>query len=214
MTIDLHWNLLHYYGIQRDNGFGDVFGRAVTVEMPSLIFRTLDRVDALIYSAIHLMLNHSEDRRLIWICDIAFLAKKIVEIKEWEVLEKRTKALKADLAVENALKLANMWCNLQLPEEYRDFRGWLSSTSAQKTELAFAENKKGLDIRLTGFLGVIGSKPSKIFYLSKLIFPSPKYMQMTYPPLKTWLLPLSYIRRWGHWVWEFLQYLLYKLRRK
>ena len=214
LTIDLHWNLLHYYGIHRDNGFGDIFARAADVEMPGLKFQTLDRVDALIYSALHLMLNHPECRRLIWICDIAFLAQKMVEDQEWEVLEKRTAALKADLAVENALKLARMWCNLQLPEKYRDFRGWLRPTSAQKTELAFAEKKKGPDIRLKGFLAVIASKPSKIPYLSKLIFPSPKYMQMVYPPSKTWLFPLSYIRRWGHWAWEFLQYLLYKLRGK
>ena len=214
LTIDLHWNLLHYYGIHRDNGFGNIFGRAATVEMPGLKFRTLDRVDALIYSALHLMLNHPESRRLIWICDIAFLAQKMVEDQEWEVFKKRTAALKADLAVENALKLAKMWCNLQLPEKYRDFRGWLRPTSAQKTELAFAENKKGPDIRLKGFLALIGSTPNKIPYLFKLIFPSPKYMQMVYPPSKTWLFPLSYIRRWGHWAGEFLQYLLYKLRRK
>jgi len=213
LTIDLHWNLLHYYGIQRDNGFENVFARTADVEMPGLKFQTLDRVDALIYSALHLMLNHPECRRLIWICDIAFLAQKMVENQEWEVLKKRTAALKADLAVENSLKLARMWSNLQLPEGYRDFGAWLKPTSAQKTEMTFAENKKGPDIRLKGFLAVIASTPNKIPYLFKLIFPSVKYMRMVYPPSKACLFPLSYIRRWGHWTGELIQYLLFKLRR-
>jgi hypothetical protein len=214
LTIDLHWNLLHYYGIQRDNGFGDVFGRATDVKMPSLSFQTLDRVDALIYSALHLILNHPESRRLIWICDIALLAEKMVETKDWEILEKRTKALKADLAVENALKLACIWNGLQLPKKYREFSEWLRPTLAQKIELAFAETKNGPDIRLKGFLDIIGSAPNKISYLFKLIFPSAKYMQIVYPPSKTWLLPLSYIQRWGRWIGKLLYYIFNKLHRK
>ena len=45
------------------------------VETPTLKFETLDKVNALIYAAFHLILHHPESLRLIWIGDIAFLSQ-------------------------------------------------------------------------------------------------------------------------------------------
>jgi len=212
LGLDLHWSLYQYRGMERDNGVEDYFQRSITVEVPTLKFETLDRVDALIHAAFHLILHHPDGMRLMWISDIAFLARNLVVPDEWEVLQKRASVLKLRLAVEKALKLAQMWNGLMIPEGYSDFTKWPTPEEAEKVELNYAIREQGPDIRLKGYLASIRSSPRKIRYLFKFLFPDPALIRITYPPSSRWLLPLSYIRRWGSWFVKVLQYGGYELK--
>ena len=109
-------------------------------------------------------------------------------------------------------KLAQIWYGLQIPEQYSDLTKWLSPEDAEKTELAFLLQKEGPDIRLKGYFRNFLSAPGKMRFLLKFLFPSPEYIRMTYPPSKKWILPLSYIRRWGSWIAKVLQYVGYELK--
>lgn len=198
--VDLHWNLFHYYGIWRNNSVEEFFHSSETVETPLLAFDTLGKADALIQAAIHLSLNHPEGIRLQWISDTALLAKKLADPEEWEDLQKRTTEFKAHLALEIALKLAQMWNGLRVPEKYRDFSKWLNPGDEEKAEMSYAMNKQGPDIRMKGYIAVVRSAPRKIPFLMKLIFPDPDFMLSAYPPSRKWLLPWSYVRRWNSWI--------------
>jgi hypothetical protein len=208
LEVDLHWYLFHYYGIWRNNGVEVFFDRSETVITPALTFETLGKVDTLIYLAIHSFLNHPEGIRLLWIYDLALLAQKLSSPVEWETLLKRTSELKAHLAVEKALKLAQIWNGLRVPTEYSDFSKWSNSVDAEKAELIYAVNKQGPDIRMKGYLATVRSAPKKIPFLMKLVFPDPDFMLKAYPPSKRWLLPWSYVRRWGRWIVKVARYLL------
>jgi hypothetical protein len=210
--VDVHWSLFQYHGLNRNNGTGEVFRNPKTVETPTLRFETLGRVNALIYAAFHLILHHPESMRLTWIGDIALLSQSLVFPDEWEVLQERCSALKLNLAMKEALRLAQIWYGLQIPEKYSDLTKWLSPEDAEKTELSYVRREEGVDIRLRGYFGNFLSAPRKIQFLWKFLFPSPEYIRMTYPPSKKWLLPLSYIRRWGSGVVKVFQYVGYELK--
>jgi hypothetical protein len=152
--------------------------------------------------------------RLTWIGDISLLAQSLVYPDEWELLRQRCSTLKLSLAMQEALKLAQVWCGLQLPEVYSDFTKWLDPEEDEKAELTYLSQKGGPDIRLKGYFGNFLSAPRKIQFLLKFLFPSPENICMTFPPSKRWLLPLSYIRRWGSWIAKVFQYAFHTLALK
>jgi len=208
MPVDLHWHLLHYYGIDRADGVEAFFQNRVVVETPSVAFPTLSRVHALIHSAFHLILNHPDARRLIWMMDIGGLAKGLAVPKDWEILQDEVSRFKGGAVVENALKLACMWTGLRLPEGFGDFRKWIQPTPREWAEIAYVTRKGAPDIRLKGYLKTILSAPKKLPYLMRLLFPHPDYLRMAYPPSKQCPLAVSYIRRWGSWMARVVRYML------
>ena len=209
--IDLHWSMFHYHGIKRNNEVGEFFSRAKTVITPELTFKTLDPVDALICYTFHLILHHAKDVRLIWINDIASIARNLTEPGQWENLQKRASTFKLRLAMEKSLKFAQIWNGLEIPERYRDFTKWPRSPMAEKEEFTYVTNKHGPDIRLKGYLSSLLTSPEKIKYLLKIAFPDAGLIRITYPPSKEWLLPWSYVRRWWHWVGKLANFMFYKL---
>lgn len=211
--VDLHWSLFQYHGTKRDGSVEEFFRRAKTVETPTLTFKTLDNVDALIYAAFHLILHHPEALRLTWISDIAFLARHL-KPDEWELLQERTSALKISLAMEKALKLAQMWNGLEIPEKYRDLTKWPKAVPAEKDEFTYVTNKHRPDIRMKDYIRSLRATPQKTQFLLNFFFPDSQYIRMTYPSSKEWLLPWSYVRRWWHWFRKLVQYFFYKLSSK
>jgi hypothetical protein len=211
--VDLHWNIFQYHGLKRNNDVNELFLNKTNVDTPILNFQTLSKVDALIQAAFHLILHHKEGRRLIWISDIALLAQSLVYPEEWRVLQKKVTKFKLHLAMENALTLAQLWSGLCVPEEYKIFSKWMISKEEQESEIIYAMNKQGPDIRLSGYLDSIHSAPKKIPYLLNFLFPDPEFMRANYPPSRGWLLPWSYVLRWWHWFSKLLYYVFHRWQR-
>lgn len=212
--VDLHWDVFQYHGLKRNNDAVDFFRNKTDIKTPMLDFQTLSKVDALTQAAFHLILHHKEGRRLIWISDIALIARDLFYPDDWTMLQKKVFKFKMHIAMENALTLAQMWNGLQVPEEYRKFSKWMPSNEAERAEIIYAMDKQGPDIRLKGYLDSIRSAPKKIPYLLKFLFPDRHFMRMNYPFSRNWLLPWSYLRRWWHWFGKLVQYMFYKLSNK
>ena len=204
--VDLHWDVFQYHGLKRGNGIDAFFDRKITVETPKLTFHTLSTVDALIQAAFHLVLHHPESLRLIWVSDIALLCRKLVDRQDWEDFRSRTSEFKLGLAMEKALKLAQFWNGIRLPEGYDVFTHLAKPDEAEKVELEYVTNNHATDIRLCGYLETLRESPNKIRYLMKFLFPPPDYIRATHPPSRNWLLPFSYVRRWAHWIGKLFQY--------
>ena len=204
--VDLHWDLFQYHGLKRRNGSETFFDRKITVSLPRLTFPTLNTVDALLQAAFHLVLHHPESFRLIWISDIALLSQKLVDPKDLKDLRSRTSEFKLGLAMEKALKLAQFWYGIRPPEGYDDFTHWPKPDKAEKVEIEHLTNNHANDIRLCGYLETLRESPNKIRYLMKFLFPPRDYIRATHPPPRNWLLPLSYVRRWAHWIGKLFQY--------
>ena len=207
--VDLHWSLFQYHGLRRDNGTVGLFHRAEIVQTKIFNFKTLSKIDALVDAAFHTILHHPGNKRLMWISDIAFLSQALIYPDEWEILSKRCLELRLSLAMEEALKLAIQWYNLQIPEVYRDFTKWLNPNENEKAEYFYVKRKQGPDIRLRGYLDSFLSAPGKMRFIKEFLFPPSEYIRMTYPPSRKWLLPISYIRRWFNWIAKVFKYVVH-----
>jgi hypothetical protein len=199
--IEIHWHLHPSFGSVRHEKVEEFFLRAVEVEKPPLAFRTLHPVDALIHGAIHLTMHHNREMRLIWVVDIALLARTLKVPDDWVALQERSIEWQARLAVEHSLKLAEMWAGLQLPDGVGRFASWPEPKAPERIAWKNATLRHErwtalLRLHVPGSTGVV----RQIRSLLRLVFPHPDRIRETYPPPHDWLLPVSYIRRWLRWM--------------
>jgi len=203
-AIELHWDLHSFSGIKRDGKVEDLFHRAVKIELLSVTFETLHPVDALIHRALNMTLWHNKAIRLIWIYDIALLARCLKVPDDWKVLQERSVAWRARLALEKSIKIAQVWVGLQLPDVFKDFSSWPRPTESEVA--AWSDVIHRYD-RINSYIKLHWSNSSGIFkkvrFLFHLLFPDPKTIRMDYPPKRKWLLPLSYVRRLYRWFVQF-----------
>jgi len=207
LVVDLHWvhwELHPFFGISRDVGIEDLFRRALKVKSSSLTFATLHPVDALINAAIHMAMIHNRDMRLIWICDIALLARQLRIPEDWELLQERSVAWSARLAVENSLKIAQAWTGLKLPEKFSDFSSWPQPTEEELATWSHTMRRHWVSLMLKRYLSRPSGLREMLRSLFGLLFPHPDIVRYCYPPCRDWLLPLSYVRRWHRWFMELI----------
>ncbi|UCE52869.1 MAG: nucleotidyltransferase family protein [Desulfobacterales bacterium] len=205
LPVDLHWVHWELHPFFKDCGGGrleDLFRRASTVEKSDLAFETMHPVDALIHAAIHLALIHRRDIRLVWIYDIALLARGLRIPEDWEVLPDRSVTWRARLAVEHCLKMALVWTGLRLPDGFRNFNSWPRPTADERMTWSHSSRSHWAGVLLRRYLKRPGGVSAMASSLFRLLFPHPQMVRMCYPPSRNWLLPLSYVRRWRRWFVE------------
>ncbi len=200
----LHWELHPFFTDSCDVGIEDLFHRASKVNSSALTFETLHPVDALIHAAIHLALIHGRNMRLLWIYDIALLARQLQVPNDWQALQERSVTWRARLALEHCLKMAQAWFGLQLPDKFNDFSMWPPPTEDEIAVCSTALRHHWVAVLLKRCV----SRPSGLLKilpsLFRLLFPDPKIVRYCYPPSRDWLLPLSYVRRWYRWFLELM----------
>jgi len=203
--VELHWDLHSFSGISRNERLEDLFLRTVRVKLSDLSFEALHPVDALIHRAFNMALSHNRDIRLIWIYDVALLARHLTVPDDWEVLQERSVAWRARLALENSLKMAQVWVGLKLPDRFSEFSSWPRPTETEVTAWSDAILRHD---RIASFFRLHWSNSSKplekIQFLFHLLFPDPKIIRIRSPLPHKWLLPLSYVRRWHKWLRQYL----------
>ena len=200
-SVCLHWDVHDFFGKKRGNRAEEFFQKAVEIDAVNLSFEAMHQVDALILAALHLIMTHNQDMRLIWIYDIALLARNLVVPEDWEILKERSLDCGARLAVEKSLRLAQILTGLQLPRRFSDFSTWPKPAEAELTCMTNAMVKRGNPKVL--FKLHLSSSPEffkRVRYFCKLILPGPDYMQHHYGRSNGLLLPLSHARRWWKWV--------------
>lgn len=199
-AIELHWDLHSFSGISREAALEDLFLRAAKVKSSALTFYTLNAVDSLIHRAINMSIWHNKAIRLIWIYDTALLARELAPPDEWKILQERSIAWRARLALENSLKMAQVWVGLKMPYGFNDFSNWPRPT---QTEASFWSDALLRHEQASSFFKLHWSSSSGIFqkarFLFHLLFPHPEIIRKYYPTSKKWLLPFTYIRRLYRW---------------
>ena len=199
-AIELHWKLHFLLGIGQEAETDELFARAARVESSPITFEALDAVDAVIHTAINNAFGHDNTMRLIWICDAALLARKLVVPDDWKLLQKRCIDWRARLAVELSLGLAKAWLGLSLPRGFEDFSEWPQPTDIEAdgwSRMISRHHRLLSLIKLrmpkdTGFL-----EKARLF--ARLVFPLREKVCCNFPPPHDLLFPISYIRRWWYW---------------
>jgi hypothetical protein len=108
VPLELHWEVQKFGRKHRQGSMEELFERSVPVSTPSLSFRTLSPVHALVYAGSHMVLHHADEVRLIWVKDVALLAGSL-DAQGWQDLRQESMHWQARIAVEKALTMASLW---------------------------------------------------------------------------------------------------------
>jgi hypothetical protein len=206
LLVDLHWENweLHPFFRRNEHGIEELFQRAIRVEFSNLTFETLHPVDALIQAAIHLAIIHNQDMRLIWIYDIALLSKQLQEPDDWEALKEKSVAWLGRLAVENSLKMAQLWAGLNLPDRFKNFSSWPKPQAEEIITWRHSTRDYWVKVLLKQSLSSLPALLRLARSLLHLLFPPADIIRYSYPPSRRWLLPVSYVRRWQRWFMQLI----------
>jgi hypothetical protein len=197
LLIELHWSLGHFRGIGNSGGTAGLFERAVMVKATSIAFRTMHPVDALIFAAVHRTVGHRDEPRLIWTCDIAYIARQLKTNEDWAALQQRIADTTEFQSVRASLEAASDWLGFTPPQAYADFSRWPVPEETSNSILIRDSERRWLSglVRITRENRSAGFT-AKIRFWFRIAFPSPATMRRDYPGL----LPFSYARRLTKWI--------------
>jgi hypothetical protein len=199
-VIEIHWDLHVGCGSARRETVDHLFDRAVEVNTPSMSFRTLNPVDALISGALHMVFSHPYETQLRWVIDTACLAKSLSVPHDWNQLKERCGRWGGRIAVEYALRLAQNWTGLSLPQGFNDFSTWPQADPGERISIDKAIRKKDRpDAMLKLYLETEASLLRRLGLILRLVFPPPGYIRKVHPPRRNCLMPLSYVAYWHTW---------------
>lgn len=198
--VDLLWHVHPYTGVRGRRNLHDLFERAVAIPCGSLVFHAPDPVEALITAALHMTLQHPQELRLIWIYDITVLADALSARGQWQELQSLSVQWNARLAVENALTMARLWTELQIPMPFADFSLWPEPTpheAALFQHAVWSRDRRASLLRL--YWPQSSSLRTRLRFVLRLLFPDPTYVRWKYPVSSPLRLPLSYLKCWLGW---------------
>jgi hypothetical protein len=197
LIIELHWDLHRFSAIKNDFSLSELFSRSRKVKAPSFFIETLDLVDSLNYSALHMFFNHTHEIRLNWIYDIALIAKQLKVPDDWRMLQQRSVSWNARIAAEQALKMAELWSDFKIPEAFGDFSLWPQPSAVEITSWHNVKSKDKflfsmLKLRMPQNLNFF----EKLHFFYRFLFPPVLHIRKSYPGR---FLPFLYVKYWLKW---------------
>ena len=209
LGIDLHWIAHVFYGNRRRVETETLFRNARSIHIGNVKTEMMHPVDALIYASHHIIMNHCSEIRLNWIYEIAQLARMLAVPSDWFEVQQKSIAWGACLAVEKALKMAQIWTGLVLPEQFADFTRWPPSQIAETTAMADTLQRRYENpvVAAKLYFANVTNAVSLLKVFVKLIFPAQEYMRHYYPNANGHYL-FTCFRRWGIWAVNGMRWLL------
>ncbi len=215
--VELHWTLGGFPVSLSAAAIDELFLRAVKVESAGLSFPTLHPVDALNLAAMH-MIKHCSVNRMIWIYDLALLVQKLSGPDDWKLLQKICREWGSRGAIEKAIKGAREWTGLSLPKEFEDFSHWPEAAEIEIRntyrllcgkifELNYGQCRMKCTVpqfAICSYRKQRGNSEGILktaHILFRILVPKKALMySSSYRPPHSWLLPLSYVTMWLHWL--------------
>jgi hypothetical protein len=195
LPVELHWDLVYFFGAHRPYDPADLFRGARTLPLPDGTIETLGPDDALIQSALHMTLMHRHEMRLMWVCDVGQMARAYREDHSWRRLLESARQMNALAALGLSLKAASLWTGLDPPAFVKArLEGHRPTTGEER-----AWRGAGRDWRETQLILLArGRAPvfRKAWMLFRYAAPPVENIRAACPDSKRWRLPLGYLRRW------------------
>ena len=198
--IEMHWDLTKVHWPGWEGRLEGLFDRAVTMETTAVTFEALSPVDALIHRSLNNAWVHYLDLRLIWINDVALLARSLTEPDDWRDLQYRCIEWRSRLALETSLRLAQAWTGVRLPPGFDDFSTWPDPAGERGLWTTITSRHSRLRSYVLLQLRLAASEHGLMRTILALLFPDPALMRLYYPPAEGWRLPIAYVRRWLKWI--------------
>ncbi len=191
--IDLHWALSVVPELACRFDFAALDADAIDLAQPAGA-RALGRVDALMHSVIHYHAHQpADDRPVIWLHDIALLARGLGE-RGWAELDRKVRHAQLAGLHAAAMLHAAQWFPVEPPVEL--IRQWQSLGQGECTRTLLAAPPSPAR-RLLHSLSCMTSMRGRLAYLRARLFPAADWMRGRYATHGPAQLARAYLRRWS-----------------
>ena len=190
--IDLHWALSVVPELACRFDFAALDADAIDLAQPAGA-RALGRVDALMHAVIHYHAHQpADDRPVIWLHDIALLARGLDD-HGWAELDRKLRHAQLAGLHAAAFQHAARWFPLEPPAEL--MRQWQSLGQGECTR-TLLEAQPSPARRLLHSLSCMTSMRGRIAYLRARLFPAADWMRGRYAARSRGQLARAYLQRW------------------
>jgi len=187
-TFDIHWQINNRLEIHQHFQFSTIYTNASKIKDEVFDFKTLSIIDAFILACFHYQAHRPNDRKHIWLYDLALLWYRM-NSETQEKCIKIAKQINISQLVKNILiqlqetfpNCLNINLKIEYVNEYS--QNYLKQRNKKITDIQFRlQNIKGLN--------------NKIKYLSEYIFQSKNYVKNRYQVKSNFWVYLYYPRMW------------------
>ncbi len=188
-VIDLHWQINNRIEFHKHFDFSSLFGNAQSLHFNNTEFKTLSNIDAFILGCFHYHAHRPEDRKHIWLYDLALLWNKMDLLIQRHCLAK-AKDTEQSAIVFNTLNLID---STFVSCFEMDFKNKASKHEATEFYLQ-QRNKKLADIKTR--LKNIHGLNNKIKFISEYVFQSRNYVERRFSLKNKQWVYLYYPKMW------------------
>lgn len=190
--FDVHWQINNRIEFHRHFVFDELFQSAQVIELGDLAFKTLNNCLAFIHGSFHYLAHRPEDRKHIWLYDLALLWHGMSVSQHEECVLLAQKKQQSEIISKVLILLTETFGKL-IKHNVNNVN---LAVNTRETTSPYADerNKKISDIR-TRLRNIPGFR-TKLKFLSEYLFQSKVYMQNRYQlKSQNWVL-FYYPRMW------------------
>lgn len=190
LPIDLHWRALNPHPFRALIAFDEAYPLAQPIPELGPGARGLSGVDALLLACTHLVAHHASGVRLIWLCDVDVLARRL-DGSEWDTFAERAGRGRVGAVVSHVLRTSASILRTPIPPAVET--ALASGRARERLTAAYLQPRSRAGLLLLDLRG-IDRWTDRAAYLKQHVWPDTQYMRDRYHTRGAGLL-WAYVRR-------------------
>jgi hypothetical protein len=188
-VIDLHWQINNRIEFHQYFTFQDLYRNSIDLKTDTFSFKTLGLIDAFILGCFHYQAHRPEDRKHIWLYDLALLWSELSDSEQFACFDKAKSTQQTTIVMET-LK--------QLKQTYNDCLVIKLSLIAETNEATshYLKPRKNKFSDIISCLKNIKGISNKLKFISEYVFQSRAYVKNRYHLSSNSWVYLYYPRMW------------------
>ena len=171
--FDIHWQISNRVEFHQHFGFTDLYDSAQIIETPEIYFKTLSHSMAFIYGCFHFLAHRPEDRKHIWLYDLAMLWNNMTADKQKQCMIQAQKTQQLDIIYKVLLLLTEVFGAL-IQYDMNVIQTNIEGTSS------YVRRRKRKITDINTRIKSINGFSNKLKFISEYLFQDTVYMQNRY----------------------------------
>lgn len=188
-VIDLHWQINNRVEFHKHFQFDKLYSNAIKVGATTFEFNTLGLIDSFIVGCFHYQAHRPDDRKHIWLYDLALLWKKMDTTEQSNCIKKAIQTEQSNIVTSMLLLLQETFIHvLNIGVE-------LDQSRNEETEFYLHTREHKLNDFKTKLKNIKGLK-NKTIFLGEYVFQNSTYVKQRYGVKSNLLVYMYYPRMW------------------
>ena len=188
-VIDLHWQINNRIEFHKHYQMIELYEKAIQLTYQGLIFKTLSYTDGFILGCFHFQAHRPNDRKHIWLYDLAIMWHKMKSSEQSACLEKAKATEQSHVVLRTLKLLQSTFANC--------FSFEIDFTQLKNESTEYYVGKRSRKITdIKARLSQIKGIRKKLKFLAEYVFQKTDYVKSRYGIASNFLVYLYYPRMW------------------